>query len=208
MRSKVDISQLASKNDTSLVQRSFGFVDLCGFCDFADSQGDDPAAGELGKLRQSIRETAGRFGVRIDKWLGDGAMLVGVENEALVCAVVAITEVHSVRGDLPLRAGVACGQVLLLEGDDYVGRPVNLAARLCDHALPGQVLASREGLRLPGWVEVKSKTTLQIRGFAEPTRVVALGTSQNGGTAREQRGLSSIVDGLTQPIRTLLGTRS
>ena len=135
-------------------------------------------------------------------------MLVGVENEPLVCAVVAITEVHRARGNLPLRAGVACGQVLLLEGDDYVGRPVNLAARLCDHAKPGQVLASREDLRLPGWVEVHDRTKVDIKGFSGPICVVTLGARQQKEAPREQRGLSSIVDGLAQPIRTLLGTRS
>ena len=44
----------------------------------------------------------------------------------------------------PVRAGIAGGWVLLIEGDDHVGREVILASRLCDSAGPGQVLAPKE----------------------------------------------------------------
>ena len=42
------------------------------------------------------------------------------------------------------RAGMAGGAVILFEGDDYIGGPVNLAARLCDAAAPHEILASAE----------------------------------------------------------------
>ncbi len=45
---------------------------------------------------------------------------------------------------LGLRAGLASGPVLMIDGEDYLGHPVNLAARLCDLAKPGEVLATRE----------------------------------------------------------------
>jgi hypothetical protein len=35
-----------------------------------------------------VRETCSRRGVRIAKWLGDGAMLVCVETEPLIGAVI------------------------------------------------------------------------------------------------------------------------
>jgi len=40
------------------VQRAFAFVDLCGFTDYADKEGDDHAAGVLHLLRSTLRETA------------------------------------------------------------------------------------------------------------------------------------------------------
>jgi class 3 adenylate cyclase len=67
---------------------------------------------------------------------------------------------------LPVRAGIASGECLLFEGDDYIGRPVNLAARLSDQARPGQILADCEvALMAPGWVEVLDRGTRRIKGF-------------------------------------------
>ena len=109
---------------TTRVFRSFAFIDLCGFTDFVDVHGDDAAVAELRILRACVREAAGAAGVRVDKWLGDGVMLVGVEPEPLVTAVIALEAHHEARGQLPLRAGIATGAVILLDGDDYVGRAV------------------------------------------------------------------------------------
>ena len=39
---------------------------------------------------------------------------------------------------------MATGRALLFEGDDYIGSAVNLAARLCDAAGPGEVLVPAE----------------------------------------------------------------
>ena len=43
----------------------------------------------------------------------------------------------------PLRAGLASGPVILFEGDDYIGKAVNMAARLCAVAKPGEVLGDQ-----------------------------------------------------------------
>lgn len=199
----VDPSHLASMTSTRRVRHSFAFIDLCGFCDFADGRGDDAAVEELTQLRRSMREVAPLFNVRVEKWLGDGAMLVGADSEALVASVVAVGQIHREHGGLPVRTGIAEGEVLLLEGDDYVGRPVNLAARLCDSAAPGEVLASRQGLRLPGWVKVQDKRSLAVRGFAKEVPVATLVPRPRAG--REPWGLGSMMDGLAQPLRALLG---
>ncbi len=55
---------------------------------------------------------------------------------------------------LALRAGATHGGVLLFEGDDYIGRPVNLAARFCQAAQPNELLARRVSRSCPargGW---------------------------------------------------------
>lgn len=135
---------------------------------------------ELIALRNTVRTVASRAGVRVDKWLGDGVMLVGVDTEPLVDAVVAISGGHSRRGRLPLRAGLACGQVILLEGDDYVGAPVNLAARLCDRADPDQILAAEAGLVVPESVLHGRAAQLRLPGFSEKVAVVALATRARG----------------------------
>src|SRR3984893_8333607 len=125
------------------VERSFAFLDLCGFTRFTSSEGDDQATSVLAGFRGCIRDIASRRGVRVAKWLGDGAMVVSVEPGPLVSAVLEFeARVDDGTSALPIRAGLTTGAVILFEGDDYIGTPVNLAARLCDVAGPRHVLAA------------------------------------------------------------------
>ena len=125
------------------VQRTFAFVDVSGFTEYTDREGDAAAVELLERIRGSIRRLASVYGVRVAKWLGDGAMLVGVEPEPVIEAVVAMIEANREATVLPLRAGVASGDVILFEGDDHIGQAVNLAARLSDLAGSDEILAPK-----------------------------------------------------------------
>jgi class 3 adenylate cyclase len=155
------------------VRRTFAFVDLSGFTALTDSDGDERAVEVLTVFRNAVRGVAGFNGVRVAKWLGDGAMLVSIETLPMIEAILEIERrIESSGSALPLRAGITEGEVILFEGDDYIGRPVNLAARLCDLAAPHQVLApatlvsERDG---PAPVQV-----LEARGLSAPVEVVDL----------------------------------
>lgn len=201
----MDTAQLAAIASTHRVHRTFAFLDLCGFTDFVDERGDHGAVRELQSLRSTVREVAPLFGVRVEKWLGDGLMLVGVDSEPLVGAALAIEQRHAGGGRLELRGGVASGEVILLEGDDYVGRSVNLASRLCDIAAPGQLLATADDLDLPEWVVTTSHDPVRVKGMAEEVEVVSLrpdaGVLRRKARTRSANALLAVVDGLTRPIR-------
>ena len=206
----VDTGQLHAIAYSSRVERSFGFLDLCGFTDFADSEGDEAAVEEAGRLRHVVREVAPLFGVRVEKWLGDGVMMVGVETERLVGAVVAIEQRAGDSCHLALRAGIASGPVLLVDGDDYIGRAVNTAARLCDTAGHGQVLAATGGLELPDWVEASEPVELHLRGLSEPVKVVELTPAVNipavlDGRDRAGWSIATLLGGITRPVRSKRG---
>ena len=66
------------------VPRTFAFVDLSGFTNYTAAFGDDAAGRLLGAFRTLTREIASERGVRIAKWLGDGCMVVSVNQEAAV----------------------------------------------------------------------------------------------------------------------------
>jgi class 3 adenylate cyclase len=69
--------------------------------------------------------------VRVTKWLGDGAMLSGIDPVGVVdCATRARDVLHQ-DGQLALRGGICTGEVIMFEGDDYIGAAGNVAARLC-----------------------------------------------------------------------------
>ncbi len=201
----MDTAQLAAIASTHRVHRTFGFLDLCGFTDFVDEHGDAGAVRELQDLRASVREVTPLFGVRVEKWLGDGLMLVGVDSEPLVGAALAIEQRHSVAGRLKLRGGIASGDVILLEGDDYVGRAVNLASRLCDIAAPGQLLAADDELELPEWVLTDTHDRVLVKGMAEEVSVVSLRPDatvlRRKARTRSANALLAVVDGITRPMR-------
>jgi adenylate cyclase len=122
------------------VNRTFCFLDLCGFTSFTDEHGDQEAVAVLGHLRAVLRAQAENDGVRVTKWLGDGAMLSGVDATAVIACAASVRDVLLTDGRLALRGGICEGKVIMFEGDDYIGAAVNVAARLCSEAAAGQLL--------------------------------------------------------------------
>ncbi len=199
----MDVAEIVAIGTDHRVHRTFGFLDLCGFTDFVDDHGDEVAVRELQMLRAAVREVTPLFGVRVEKWLGDGLMLVSVEPEPLVGAALAISQRHRRSGRLTLRCGIASGTVILLEGDDYVGRTVNLASRLCDSAGPGQVLAARDDLEIPPWVIAEERDPVVVKGMAGEVPVVTLSPDRNElrrkARSRSACALLTVVDGFVRP---------
>jgi class 3 adenylate cyclase len=159
------------------VPRTFAFVDLSGFTNYTAAFGDDAAGRILGAFRTLVREIASERGVRIAKWLGDGCMIVSVDQaNAINFALELEHRSADICAPLTLRVGVASGYALLFEGDDYIGSAVNMAARLCDAAGPFEVLMPTMQLeRLPEGVVANSHGPVELRGFPGPIEVVELG---------------------------------
>ncbi len=158
------------------VERCFAFADICGYTRFSDLHGDEEAVRVLAAFRAAVRSVATTNGVRVAKWLGDGAMLVGTDIASVVRAVVEVTEVYEqMDAHLPVRIGVAAGPVVVFEGDDYTGSCINLAARLSDAAAPNEILAATDVGRLsPPGIEVRDAGSRTIPGFTVVVDVVAL----------------------------------
>ena len=158
------------------VPRTFAFIDLSGFTALTAREGDERAVGLLSTFRSIARDVCSRRGVRIAKWLGDGAMLVSVNETALLATLLEIQHtMKTSRAALSVRCGATNGEVLLHEGDDYIGTPVNVAARLCDLAPGGAVYVTRELSEFrPEWSAIAEISPLEIKGFDEPLDVVAI----------------------------------
>ena len=161
-------------------ERTFAFVDLSGFTTFTDRWGDKAAVEVLNDFRFLVRTVASRKGIRIAKWLGDGAMLVAVEPETATEAIMEMLE-SLAKSPLELRAGLASGPVLLVDGEDYLGHAVNMASRLCDKAEPGEVLATSSMITS---LMVNTPSTPigkhKIKGFKEPKELVRLTLANSG----------------------------
>jgi len=168
------VSDIVRIEGVTRVQRTFAFVDISGFTAFTDREGDAAAVELLEKVRGTIRRLASMHGVRVAKWLGDGAMIVGVEPEPVIEAVVRMVEANSAVSR-PLRAGVAAGDVILFEGDDHIGQAVNLAARLSDLAGPDQILAPAD-MMTSLFVNTRAVPfgEAEVPGIKEPIELVRL----------------------------------
>ena len=158
------------------VPRTFAFVDLSGFTNYTAAFGDDAAGRILSAFRSLVRETASDRGVRIAKWLGDGCMMVSVEqSNAIAFALDLEHRAAEVCAPLALRVGIASGYALLFDGDDYIGSAVNMASRLCDIAGPFEVLLPTMQLeRLPEGITANPHGEVELRGFPGPVDVVEL----------------------------------
>jgi adenylate cyclase len=158
------------------VPRTFVFVDLSGFTNYTAAFGDDAAGRVLSTFRGIVRAVASDRGVRIAKWLGDGCMIVAVDQRDAIEFVLDLEQqATDVCAPLTVRAGLATGHALLFEGDDYIGSAVNMAARLCDRAKGVEVLIPTMQLeRLPEGIRAEPFGEVELRGFPGPIDVVEL----------------------------------
>jgi adenylate cyclase len=119
-----------------------GFADLVGFTRLGEARPVD----ELGAVADRLAELAqgaARPPVRLVKTIGDAAMLVSPDADALLDALLALVQAAEEQGqDFPqLKAGVSFGPALS-RGGDWYGHTVNVASRVTDVARAGSVLAT------------------------------------------------------------------
>jgi adenylate cyclase len=149
------------------------FLDVIGYTRLTEERGDQAAA-ELatslaGLVDRSAREHAG---VPV-KWLGDGVMVHFREPAGAVRAALGMVRELPEAGLPPAHVGVAAGPVVV-QGGDYFGRTVNLAARIAGRAAAGQVLVSERVAQTVSSQDVifVEHGELRLKGIAAPVRVL------------------------------------
>jgi adenylate cyclase len=138
------------------------FTDLVGFSSWALEAGDQAALRLLREVTEAIEPPVAERRGEVVKRLGDGLMAAFWDAPGAVEAAfdaaerVAPIEVDGYRPQL--RTGIHLGRPRKL-GGDYFGVDVNIAARLCDAAKPGEILVSDRVLEklAPGAAEAKRR---------------------------------------------------
>ena len=165
------LSQLGIER-RELARVAVGFVDLVGFTSLSARL--DPA--ELSSLvtRFEMRafDVTASLGGRVVKHIGDEVMFVSLDAVAGCRIALALTEAFTDDGIEP-RGGLCAGDVLVLHGD-YYGPVVNLASRLTDAAVPGEVLV--DDVVVAALVDVADVAyepagRRQLKGFDDTVRV-------------------------------------
>ena len=117
------------------------FLDLVGYTRLTEEQGDAAAAALAEALASLVHRSARQHAGVPVKWLGDGVMVWFREPAGAVLSALELVARLPTAGLPPAHVGVAAGPVVI-QGGDYFGRTVNLAARLAGRADAGQVLVS------------------------------------------------------------------
>src|ERR671937_1984535 len=149
------------------------FLDLVGYTRLTEERGDQAAAELAGRLAMLVGRSAREHGGVPVKWLGDGVMFHYREPAGAVLAALQMVEQFPQAGLPPAHVGVAAGPVVV-QGGDYFGRTVNLAARIAAHASASRVLVSERVAERapPQGVTFVELGELPLKGFARPVRLL------------------------------------
>jgi adenylate cyclase len=117
------------------------FTDLEGFTAYTDAHGDEAALTLIAEHHRRAAPTVRRWKGRIVKHLGDGLLCTFPQPALGIRAALDLQA--SAPDPLRLRAGVHMGEATVTR-TDVVGHVVNVAARVCEAAKGGQVLATAD----------------------------------------------------------------
>ena len=149
------------------------FIDLTGFTRYTEEEGDIEALDVVEEFVETVEATLPREAT-IVKTIGDEVMVVSPDAGSLTEWAVGFLGRFS-RRPQP-RVGIHCGDAVYRDGD-YFGSQVNLAHRIVNRALAGEVLitdrvaeavSGREGLTLEPIGQVA------LKGFPVPTELYAV----------------------------------
>src|SRR6202030_3751263 len=170
--------------------RTILFTDIVGSTSLTRKIGDEAAMELLGVNDKVVRDALAESGGHEVKHLGDGIMASFVSAASGVrCAARVQREVakhcqEKQDRSFKVRAGLAAGEPVE-HHNDLFGCTVQLAARLCSHAQPEQIIVSNvvaelcEGKLLP----FEDLGELALKGFDHPVRAHAVTWSAEAASA-------------------------
>jgi DNA-binding NarL/FixJ family response regulator/class 3 adenylate cyclase len=160
--------------------RTFLIADVRGYTSYTQTYGDQ-AAGRLAATFAAItREVVEGAGGTLLELRGDEGLTVFDSARDAIHAATGLQErfvTEAVRdADTPLLVGIGIdvGEAVPVEGG-YRGNALNLAARLCSLAAPGEILASTTTAHLAGpldGIEYEDRGETRLKGLRESVPVV------------------------------------
>ncbi|HEY7301106.1 MAG TPA: response regulator [Xanthobacteraceae bacterium] len=192
------VAKLVSSGDESLLEShrreiSVVFCDLRGFTSFAEAAEPEEVISILREYHDTLGVLIDKFEGTLERFTGDGLLVLF--NDPLPChdpsgmavrmAVEMRTEVSRLiakwakyEHDLGFGIGIAHGYATLgcigFRGRfqySVTGRVANLASRLCDKALHGQILIDgKVYAQVQGLAELDRVGELELKGFGRPVQ--------------------------------------
>jgi predicted ATPase/class 3 adenylate cyclase/TolA-binding protein len=164
---------------------TFLFADIRGYTRFTAELGDEAAARLASRFASVARDVVTEGGGKVYELVGDQAVAVFASARQALRTAVALqrrlADERSRDPSLPLHAGIGldAGEPVAVEGG-YRGGPLNLAARLCTRAGPGEIFAS-DGVihlaRATEGIDVVDRGAVHLKGIDVPVRVLQVGAA-------------------------------
>ena len=154
------------------------FTDMEGSTTLADRLGDAAAQEVRRAHNEIVRAALAANGGNEIKHTGDGIMAsFGIASAALQAAIAiqrGVAQHKEAHPDSPLGVyiGLNAGEPIA-EDDDLFGTSINLAARICDHAQPGQIVAANVVRELAAGKQFlfADLGETELRGFEDPVKL-------------------------------------
>lgn len=163
------------------------FTDIRGYTEFSERVPPETVIEALNSYFDKQTEIVVKHQGDVDKFVGDALVAVfdgdQMERRAVQCAVEITTAMAQLLEQYPeynlhVGIGVASGEVVIgamgaRDRMDFtvLGSTVNLSARLCSKADPGQVLtdqATKEASNTLGTVRFEALAPIPLKGYSEP----------------------------------------
>jgi adenylate cyclase len=160
---------LAGHADLATMPLSVGFVDLAGFTERAGAASPAELLRLVSSFEASAHDLVTTHGGRLVKLIGDEVMFTTVDADAACAIALALTNQPGV----PARGGLAHGEVVTSGGDLY-GPVVNLASRITDQAIVGEVLVNDAVVEAAPGRGFEPAGRRSLKGFSEPVRLWSL----------------------------------
>ena len=185
---KKEISEEGNYRDVAIF-----FSDIRGFTAFSEHRDPKQVVEVLNRLLSLQSEIIERYEGKIDKYFGDEVVALFEGPTRVSDAVYAGLEIQnaiaaaseSIEDRLAVGVGISIGNVIMgnigsESRKDYtiIGSNVNLAARLCSQAGPGEVLLSSDAKREAGQderiahvLDFEPHGQIDLKGFSAPVHI-------------------------------------
>jgi ABC-type transport system substrate-binding protein/class 3 adenylate cyclase len=155
--------------------RTFLITDIRGYTRYTNERGDEAAAALASGFAEIVRQVVEERDGRLIELRGDEALVVFDSARQAVRSAVEL-QARVVAAELPLGIGIGldAGEAVPV-GEGYRGGALNLAARLCSLAGPGETLATETVVQLARAVDeiqYGERREERVKGIAKPVTAV------------------------------------
>lgn len=173
------------------------FTDIRGYTEFSERVPPEIVIEALNQYFDVQTEIVNEFDGDVDKFIGDALVAVfdgeDMEKRAVECSVAITAAMNGLLQKFPeynlhVGIGIASGEVVVgamgaKERMDFtvLGSTVNLSARLCSQAEPGQVLldeATKSACATLTDITFETLEPVELKGYAEPITPYAAGRTK------------------------------
>jgi class 3 adenylate cyclase/Tol biopolymer transport system component len=179
------------------VTAGFLFADLRGYTQFVETRGATAAVELLGRYRAIVREVIALYHGAEIKTEGDSFYVVfSVVSEAVDAGLEIQARSRSAAGGaIDVGIGVHAGEAVATP-EGLVGSSVNVAARLCSIAKPGELLVSETVKSITAEVldvRFDPRGRQRLKGVAEPVAIYAVTAGGSNAQPQRTRGQSGLL---------------